>query len=138
MRRLARLTAAIAIPAVVVSGCGGPSKRATNPGGDANRIVATIKAFNNDPPSLCKKYGTPNLIRQNFGTRAHCLFYAKQSSAKDPNVAIGKVKFKTVQSRLYANVVTIAGVEPGVGTKEQVTLVKQGSSWKVDAIIPTR
>ena len=95
-------------------------------------MLAVVKAFNLDPPSLCEKYATPALIKGNFGNKATCLAKAKSPGAKDPHYKVVKVKLKPAT----AVVVTAAGVQPGKGTKEEVDLIKQGGSWKVDAIVP--
>jgi hypothetical protein len=106
--------AAVALTALsilVLAGCGGSS--------DKDQITQLIKAYGSDPTKLCTTYATPQMLQQQFGSKATCLNAAQQPGAKDPGVRVASISIKGNS----ATARRISESNPGKGTQSSVVLV---------------
>lgn len=122
MRRSA--AAVIALMALIPAGCGGTSPQ--------DQLTQIIKAYGQDPTKLCTTYATPEMLQQQFGSKAACLSAAQQPAAKDPNVRVASVKIKGNT----AVVRRISEAPQGKGSKADVLFVKVNGQWRIRLVLP--
>jgi hypothetical protein len=124
MRRSAIVATAVVLPALGLAACGSTS--------DKDKITAIIKGYGKEPTKLCTTFATERMIRAQFGSKANCLRAARSPGAKDPALKINSISIKGKT----AHVIRTTGSNPGKGSKAEITLIKQGGTWKVQAVIP--
>ena len=72
------------------------------------------------------------MIRDPLGTTAACVAAASAPGAADPHVRVDSVAVK----RTTAIAARTSESNAGKGTQAIVHLVKTGSGWQVDAVLP--
>lgn len=117
-RRLLQMLAPTAAIAGLAA-CGSASDSAT--------ITQVIHTVGRDPATLCTRYGTAGLIRQDFGNKSQCLQQAKEPTASDPAVKVDRVAV----TGSTATATIREGRGPKKGQPSTVRFVKQGGQWKV-------
>jgi hypothetical protein len=124
MRRVAIAATCTVASSLLLAACGGTS--------DQDQIKQIITSYGVTPTKLCTEYATPKMIRDTFGTKAQCVAAASTVGAADPHVKVDSVTVKGTT----ATAVRTSESNPGKGTQAIIHLVKTGSGWKVDAVLP--